>query len=74
LNKCFFFQDALLHAIFEEYVEGVETLLEWEEKNHKPGTKYVRNFHCLLFLYKKKLTFSIVELGGHEPTIINVHK
>lgn len=34
-------QDALLHAIKEEYVEAVEILLEWEEKIHKPGQPYV---------------------------------
>uniref|UniRef100_A0A1B0DDJ0 Transient receptor ion channel domain-containing protein n=1 Tax=Phlebotomus papatasi TaxID=29031 RepID=A0A1B0DDJ0_PHLPP len=33
-------KDALLHAISEEYVEGVETLLQWEEEHHKPGTPY----------------------------------
>ncbi|XP_059621283.1 transient receptor potential protein [Phlebotomus argentipes] len=33
-------KDALLHAISEEYVEGVETLLLWEEQHHKPGTPY----------------------------------
>lgn len=27
-------KDALLHAISEEYVEGVETLLLWEEEHH----------------------------------------
>jgi transient receptor potential cation channel subfamily C len=36
-----FLQDALLHAIKEEYVEGVEILLVWEEQNHKPGQPYV---------------------------------
>ena len=34
-------KDALLIAIKEEYVEAVEILLEWEEKNHKPGDVYV---------------------------------
>lgn len=34
-------KDALLHAIKEEYVEGVETLLLWEEQHHVPGTNYV---------------------------------
>ena len=33
--------DGLLHAISEDYVEAVELLLEWEEKNHKEGTPYV---------------------------------
>lgn len=34
-------QDALLHAIDEDYVEGVEVLLQWEEKTHTPGEPYV---------------------------------
>ncbi|KAJ8675456.1 hypothetical protein QAD02_011242 [Eretmocerus hayati] len=33
-------KDALLHAIKEEYVEGVEILLEHEEKIHQPGQPY----------------------------------
>lgn len=33
-------KDALLHAISEEYVEAVETLLQWEEEHHEPGTPY----------------------------------
>lgn len=33
-------KDALLHAIKEEYVEAVETLLQWEEEHHVPGTPY----------------------------------
>uniref|UniRef100_A0A182W588 Transient receptor ion channel domain-containing protein n=1 Tax=Anopheles minimus TaxID=112268 RepID=A0A182W588_9DIPT len=33
-------KDALLHAIKEEYVEAVETLLLWEEENHVPGEPY----------------------------------
>lgn len=33
-------KDALLHAIKEEYVEAVETLLRWEETNHVPGNPY----------------------------------
>ncbi|CAG0889821.1 unnamed protein product [Cyprideis torosa] len=33
-------KDALLYAISEEYVEGVEILLEHEEKTHLPGTLY----------------------------------
>lgn len=36
--------DALLHAINEDYVEAVETLLEWEERHHVEGTPYVRQF------------------------------
>ena len=32
-------KDALLLAISEEYVEGVESLLSDEEKNHEPGKK-----------------------------------
>lgn len=34
--------DALLHAISEEYVEGVEELLLWEEAHHQPGQPYVK--------------------------------
>lgn len=37
----YFLQDALLHAIKEEYVEAVELLLQWEEQNHVPGEPYV---------------------------------
>lgn len=33
-------KDALLHAIKEEYVEAVETLLQWEEEHHEPNTPY----------------------------------
>lgn len=39
VNRCY--QDALLEAIREQYVEGVEALLDWEEKIHKPGQLYV---------------------------------
>lgn len=37
-------KDALLHAIKEEYVEAVETLLQWEEENHLPGMPYVSSY------------------------------
>lgn len=43
-------KDALLHAIKEEYVEAVETLLCWEEDNHVPGEPYVRNVFVLKFI------------------------
>lgn len=33
--------DSLLHAISEEYVEAVETLLRHEESIHTPNTPYV---------------------------------
>lgn len=33
-------KDALLHAISEEYVEAVETMLLWEEDHHEAGTPY----------------------------------
>lgn len=33
--------DALLHAISEEYVEGVDMLLCHEETHHEPGKPYV---------------------------------
>ncbi|XP_063989103.1 transient receptor potential protein [Diachasmimorpha longicaudata] len=36
--------DALLHAIKEEYVEAVEMLLDWEEKIHEPGKPYSWEF------------------------------
>lgn len=36
--------DALLHAISEEYVEAVEMLLYHEETTHKAGDPYVRSF------------------------------
>lgn len=39
-------KDSLLHAIKEEYVEAVETLLQWEEEHHVPGEPYVsKSFH-----------------------------
>lgn len=34
--------DALLHAISEEYVEAVEMLLLHEERNHESGKAYVK--------------------------------
>lgn len=34
--------DALLHAISEEYVEAVEMLLYHEETHHEPGKPYVK--------------------------------
>lgn len=37
--------DALLHAISEEYVEAVEMLLYHEETTHKPGEPYVCSSH-----------------------------
>ncbi|CAA9995354.1 unnamed protein product [Nesidiocoris tenuis] len=33
-------KDSLLHAIKEQYVEGVEVLLEWEEQIHTEGQPY----------------------------------
>lgn len=33
--------DALLHAISEEYVEAIELLLLHEESHHEPGRPYV---------------------------------
>ena len=41
-------KDALLLAISEEYVEGVELLLSDEEKNHEPGNTF---YHCLFIVY-----------------------
>jgi transient receptor potential cation channel subfamily C len=40
-------QDALLHAIKEEYVEAVELLLEHEETHHKPGMPYVSQLYII---------------------------
>ena len=34
------FQDSLLIAIREDYVDGVDCLLRFEEDNHQPGTPY----------------------------------
>lgn len=36
-------KDALLHAISEEYVEGVDLLLYWEEDHHESGKPYVND-------------------------------
>lgn len=48
-------KDALLHAISEEYVEGVETLLVWEEETHEPGKPYVsRNGITTLYMYRNR--------------------
>lgn len=38
-------KDALLHAISEEYVEGVETLIYHEEDTHEEGKSYVCSFY-----------------------------
>lgn len=43
--------DALLHAISEQYVEAVELLLQHEETNHIPGQPYV--IINILFAYLK---------------------
>ena len=37
-------KDALLLAISEEYVEGVELLLSDEEKNHEEGIQKINRF------------------------------
>jgi transient receptor potential cation channel subfamily C len=39
-------QDALLHAISEEFVEAVELLLDHEETVTADGQQYVRASHC----------------------------
>lgn len=53
----FHFQDALLHAIKEEYVEAVEILLQHEEKTHVAGQPYVsqRTLHSRQFLFIYRL-------------------
>ncbi|XP_042237960.1 transient receptor potential protein-like isoform X2 [Homarus americanus] len=38
-------KDSLLHAISEQYVEGVEVLLSYEETNHKKGDPY--SWECM---------------------------
>ena len=43
-------KDALLLAISEEYVEGVELLLSDEEKNHEPGNIF---YHWIYIAYSK---------------------
>ena len=35
-----FLQDSLLVAIREDYVDGVDTLLRFEEEHHKEGQPY----------------------------------
>lgn len=42
--------DALLHAISEEYVEAVEMLLYHEETTHEPGKPYVFKNLCIFFV------------------------
>ena len=49
-------KDALLLAISEEYVEGVELLLSDEEKNHEPGIE----FNNQIFKVRLKCIFSDV--------------
>lgn len=44
-------KDALLHAISEEYVEAVETLLYYEETTHEAGKPYVSFEKFKSFIY-----------------------
>lgn len=60
-------KDALLHAISEEYVEGVETLLYHEEESHETGKPYVSLIYCsydkvfwLFFCSQMKLSLCLV--------------
>lgn len=64
-------KDALLHAIKEEYVEAVETLLCWEEDNHVAGEPYVRLFDLNSSTFVNPLRIS--ELGSSRSCCINVH-
>lgn len=48
--------DALLHAISEEYVEGVELLLYHEETHHESGKPYVSITDAALTTFKKVST------------------
>lgn len=43
-------KDALLHAISEEYVEAVETLLQYEEDIHEPGKPYVTTWKLVFVI------------------------
>ena len=47
-NTIIILQDGLLHSIKEEYVEGVEVLLEWEENHHIAGEPYVSINYTIL--------------------------
>jgi len=53
--------DGLLHAISEDYVEAAELLLEWEEKNHKEGTPYVRIDISIRWIKKTAITTSTTD-------------
>lgn len=46
--------DALLHAISEEYVEGVEMLLYHEETHHIAGQPYVSQLNFYIFFLLRK--------------------
>lgn len=65
-------KDALLHAISEEYVEAVETLLYYEETNHEPGKPYVSSekfksfFSFVLTRFLYNVRGGGVELGSHR--------
>ena len=60
--------DALLHAINEDFVEAVELLLEWEEKNHAEGTPYVSNTSLTNTVWYR-LVLNIK--CGHNPRNLN---
>jgi hypothetical protein len=49
-------QDALLHAISEEFVEAVELLLDHEQTVTAEGQQHVR-ISCLYALYMQKLIY-----------------
>ena len=48
-------QDALLHAISEEFVEAVELLLDHEECVISAGQQHVRASHFCIQLFDKKV-------------------
>ena len=55
-------KDALLLAISEEYVEGVESLLSDEEKNHEPGKKihlFEPDFAMKIYNYDIRIAVTI---------------
>lgn len=59
-------KDALLHAISEEYVEAVETLLYYEETTHEAGKPYVSAWN-----FKSFILSLIIIIGTEESISMN---
>ena len=71
--------DSLLHAISEEYVEAVETLLLHEESIHRPNEPYVSHiamhsdtFLCHFFIFPWLTTHDEV-MGENRSKRVNLH-